>query len=250
MSVYTTVTPEQLEAWLARYTVGELTELAPIKSGIENTNYYVTTQKGRYVLTLYERLPAEELPFYLNLMAHLARAGVAAPAPEPDRSSALFSLGVSNPTSLGGIANHEFFTINLNDFVNGQPAAYALRNLPIKAQKAPSTVKAPNSSRLGYLAPAKGGFFWTPLTRPASTARVSIRLSSASLRMSESALSGHICTSHAASPTGRARKIVRPIRDTFLLGKSLSFRPSLSRTITALSLIHYLKREKHRSRPR
>ena len=43
------------------------------------------------MLTLYERLPAEELPFYLNLMAHLARAGVECPAPVPDRTGALFS---------------------------------------------------------------------------------------------------------------------------------------------------------------
>ena len=100
MSVYTTVTPEQLEAWLARYNVGELSELAPIKSGIENTNYYVTTEKGRYVLTLYERLPAEELPFYLNLMAHLAREGVEAPAPEPDRTGALFSMLNGRPAGL------------------------------------------------------------------------------------------------------------------------------------------------------
>src|SRR5678815_3192274 len=92
MSVYTTVTAEQLDAWLSRYNVGGLVELQPIASGIENTNYFVTTEGGRYVLTLYERLPAEELPFYLNLMAHLARAGVEAPAPEPDRTSALFSM--------------------------------------------------------------------------------------------------------------------------------------------------------------
>ncbi|TMG98478.1 MAG: homoserine kinase, partial [Betaproteobacteria bacterium] len=62
MSVYTTVTTEDLDAWLARYMVGGLVELAPIASGIENTNYFVTTEKGRYVLTLYERLPAPELP--------------------------------------------------------------------------------------------------------------------------------------------------------------------------------------------
>src|SRR5262245_27562375 len=68
MSVYTTVTPAELDAWLARYTIGGLVELEPIASGIENTNYFVTTEKGRYVLTLYERLPATELPFYLNLM--------------------------------------------------------------------------------------------------------------------------------------------------------------------------------------
>jgi homoserine kinase type II len=100
MSVYTTVTAEQLDAWLARYSVGGLVEMAPIAAGIENTNYFVTTAKGRFVLTLYERLPAEELPFYLNLMAHLARAGVEAPAPEPDRTGALFSLLNGRPAGL------------------------------------------------------------------------------------------------------------------------------------------------------
>ena len=73
---------------------------APIAAGIENTNYFVTTTKGRYVLTLYERLPADELPFYLNLMAHLARAGVECPAPMPDRTGALFSTLNGKPASL------------------------------------------------------------------------------------------------------------------------------------------------------
>ena len=100
MSVYTLVSPEELDAWLARYAVGAVTELAPIAAGIENTNYFVTTTKGRHVLTLYERLPAEELPFYLNLMAHLARAGVPCPAPVPDRTGALFSLLNGKPAGL------------------------------------------------------------------------------------------------------------------------------------------------------
>ena len=100
MSVYTTVSAEDLDAWLARYGLGALLALEPIKAGIENTNYFVTTERGRYVLTLYERLPADELPFYLNLMAHLARAGVAVPAPAPDRTGALFSMLCGKPASL------------------------------------------------------------------------------------------------------------------------------------------------------
>jgi len=100
MSVYTPVTTEELDAWLTRYAVGALVLQAPIAAGIENTNYFVTTTKGRYVLTLYERLPANELPFYLNLMAHLSRAGVECPAPEPDRSGALFSMLNGKPASL------------------------------------------------------------------------------------------------------------------------------------------------------
>ncbi len=100
MSVYTPVTAEELDAWLARYAVGALVLQSPIAAGIENTNYFVTTRKGRYVLTLYERLPADELPFYLNLMAHLARAGVECPAPEADRTGALFSMLNGKPASL------------------------------------------------------------------------------------------------------------------------------------------------------
>ena len=100
MSVYTPVTAEELESWLGRYSVGTLVELAPIAAGIENTNYFLTTTKRRWVLTLYERLPADELPFYLNLMAHLARAGVECPAPEPDRTGALFSVLNGKPASL------------------------------------------------------------------------------------------------------------------------------------------------------
>jgi len=100
MSVYTAVTADELDAWLARYALGALVEHAPIAAGIENTNYFVTTERGRYVLTLYERLPSDELPFYLNLMAHLARAGVHVPAPVPDRTGALFSHLNGRPAGL------------------------------------------------------------------------------------------------------------------------------------------------------
>ena len=100
MSVYTAVTADELDAWLARYALGTLVEHAPIEAGIENTNYFVTTERGRYVLTLYERLPADELPFYLNLMAHLARSGVQVPAPVPDRTGALFSHLNGRPAGL------------------------------------------------------------------------------------------------------------------------------------------------------
>ena len=58
MSVYTAVSSAELEAWLARYAVGTLVEQVPIASGIENTNYFVTTTRGRWVLTLFERLPS------------------------------------------------------------------------------------------------------------------------------------------------------------------------------------------------
>jgi len=132
MSVYTTVTAEQLDAWLSRYNVGGLIELAPIASGIENTNYFVTTEGGRYVLTLYERLPPEELPFYLNLMAHLARAGVEAPAPEPDRTGALFSMLNGRPAGL--VARIDGAAVSHSDRAHCAAVGDALARLHIATQ--------------------------------------------------------------------------------------------------------------------
>jgi homoserine kinase type II len=100
MSVFTTVTAEQLSRWLQGYAVGSLVELKGIAAGIENTNYFVTTSHGRYVLTLFERLPAEQLPFYLDLMSHLARHGIPCPAPIADRDNSLFSTLNEKPAAI------------------------------------------------------------------------------------------------------------------------------------------------------
>ena len=85
MAVYTEVSLAQAQALLHTLQLGTLTELMPCTGGIENTNYFVSTecngQSHHYVLTLFERLTAQQLPFYLTLMRHLAQRGVSVPTP-------------------------------------------------------------------------------------------------------------------------------------------------------------------------
>ncbi|MFO1199517.1 MAG: homoserine kinase [Burkholderiaceae bacterium] len=100
MAVYTPVPPARLERWLQGYDLGRLADLRGIETGIENTNYFVDTERGRYVLTLFERLSAAELPYYLGLMRHLAARGIPCPDPVADRAGALSAFLEGKPAAL------------------------------------------------------------------------------------------------------------------------------------------------------
>ncbi len=124
MAVFTTVSEKEARTLLHALGLGELVSLRGIEGGIENTNYFVTVKpEGAaeadagtdYVLTLFERLTAEQLPFYLYLMQHLAARGIPVPDPAPDRRS------------------------NVLHTVCGKPAAVVNR-LPGRSQMAPQAV--------------------------------------------------------------------------------------------------------------
>jgi homoserine kinase type II len=100
MAVFTSVSRTQLDAWLAAYPVGALASYQGIAEGIENSNFFVDTERGRWVLTLFERLPPDRLPFHLDLMRHLAAHGVPCPDPVPDRGGALWSMLAGRPAAL------------------------------------------------------------------------------------------------------------------------------------------------------
>lgn len=100
MAVYTEVGFDEADALCQRLGLGALTALQGIHSGIENTNYYATTVRGQWVLTLFERLSAAQLPYYLQLMQHLAARGIPVPAPQPAADGSLVHPLAGKPASV------------------------------------------------------------------------------------------------------------------------------------------------------
>ena len=81
MAVFTAVSLEHLTDWIEQFPLGQATAIKGIASGIENSNFFITTERGEFVLTIFENLTFAQLPFYLQLMRHLAERGVLVPAP-------------------------------------------------------------------------------------------------------------------------------------------------------------------------
>jgi homoserine kinase type II len=100
MAVFTALSRADAAAFLAQYALGELRELQGIASGIENSNFFLTTTQGRYVLTVFERLTFKQLPFYLQLMRHLALRGLPVPAPQENRQGSLLSELRGKPAAI------------------------------------------------------------------------------------------------------------------------------------------------------
>ena len=101
MAVYTDVAAEDLAEFLGGYDIGELLSYKGIAEGVENSNFLMHTSKGAYILTLYEkRVAADDLPYFLSLMAHLAERGVRCPQPARNRQGAVYSGLAGRPAAI------------------------------------------------------------------------------------------------------------------------------------------------------
>src|SRR5664280_2004105 len=100
MAVYTDVTADDLTDFLSRYQIGELRSYKGIAEGVENSNFLLHTSAGNFILTLYEkRVAANDLPFFLGLMEHLAARGITCPQPVKNRQGGVLGKLAGRPRS-------------------------------------------------------------------------------------------------------------------------------------------------------
>jgi homoserine kinase type II len=101
MAVYTEVTDEALSAFLALYDIGDVVSFKGIAEGVENSNFLLRTTRNEYILTLYEkRVRAEDLPFFVGLMEHLAERGVNCPQPVRNRAGTALGKLAGRPAAI------------------------------------------------------------------------------------------------------------------------------------------------------
>lgn len=100
MAVFTPVSLDDLTHWMTQFDLGKPLAIKGISSGIENSNFFLTTEAGEFVLTIFEKLTFEQLPFYLQLMRHLADRGVLVPAPVANRQGEILHTLHGKPASI------------------------------------------------------------------------------------------------------------------------------------------------------
>jgi homoserine kinase type II len=100
MAVFTPVTLDDLSDWMTQFPLGRALAIKGIASGIENSNFFLSTEAGEFVLTIFEQLSFEQLPFYLQLMRHLAQHGVPVPEPIANRQGAIIHSLHGKPASI------------------------------------------------------------------------------------------------------------------------------------------------------
>ena len=100
MAVFTALHLDDIGQWITQFPLGKPLALKGIASGIENSNFFLSTERGEYVLTIFENLSFEQLPFYLQLMRHLADRGVLVPAPIANANGELVTALQGKPAAI------------------------------------------------------------------------------------------------------------------------------------------------------
>ncbi len=100
MSVFTAVTVNEAQEFIAPYNIGDIIDFQDIAAGVENSNFFVTTTQGRYVLTIFEKIPREDLDFYMGLMSHLHQKQFACAAPIKTIAGAVLRTLKGKPAAL------------------------------------------------------------------------------------------------------------------------------------------------------
>ena len=100
MAVFTEVSFDEAAVFLHALDLGQLQSIKACAGGIENTNYFVDTERGEYVLTLFERLTFAQLPFYLHFMKHLAERGIPVPRPAADKNGEILHRLKGKPAAV------------------------------------------------------------------------------------------------------------------------------------------------------
>ncbi|WP_077000622.1 homoserine kinase [Variovorax sp. KK3] len=204
MAVFTEVGFDEADALVQRLGLGPLSALRGIEGGIENTNYFASTESGEFVLTLFERLGPEQLPYYLCLMKHLAARGL--PVPEPVADPAI------EPPSGHALSIPADAPCELLHRVAGKPAAVVQR-LSGKSALAPTDSHCAELGRLlahmhqeardfPRLQPNLRGLAWWNDTAPVVLPHLDAP--QAALLRSELAYQNHVAASsaYAALPRG------------------------------------------------
>jgi homoserine kinase type II len=100
MSVFTPVTLDEARTFVAQYEIGDVIDFQNIAAGVENSNFFVTTNVGRYVLTIFEKIPREDLDFYMGLLTHLTGKQVACAVPLKARNGAVLQTLHGKPAAI------------------------------------------------------------------------------------------------------------------------------------------------------
>lgn len=97
MAVFTSVSLVELSNWITQFPLGQALAITSISTGIENSNFFIETESGEYVLTLFEKLDCNQLSFYLELMCHLAKHNILVPIPIPNHFGSVINTLNNKP---------------------------------------------------------------------------------------------------------------------------------------------------------